>query len=74
MSQTEKTVITIETIQRTTIRSRQGARTGRSERCAANAPSHAAHQHPVHEIPQIEKADEDNGPETERVIIVRLNS
>lgn len=62
----KKTVITIETFQRTTIRSRKTAKTARCERCAAEAPSEAAaHQQIVRDVLQLAEAGEIDSLETE---------
>ena len=63
----KKTIITIETFQRTTIRSRQGAKTARCERCAAEAPSKAAaqSQQAVKEIFRLAETGETDYSETE---------
>jgi hypothetical protein len=63
----KKTVITIETFQRTTIRSRKTAKIVRCERCAAaDAPSEAAaHPEFVREVLPLSEAGTIDESETE---------
>jgi hypothetical protein len=64
---TERTVITIETFQRTTIRSRQGAKIARCERCAAaQTPGEAAaRQQIVNDVLRLAEAGEIDTLETD---------
>ncbi|MEO7674621.1 MAG: hypothetical protein ABIU09_11160 [Pyrinomonadaceae bacterium] len=74
-NRTEKTVITIETFQRTTIRSRKAARFVRCERCAAQAPSEdAAHQQIVRQILWLSGAGEIDSSETDNEKEERIRS
>ena len=63
----KKTVITIETFQRTTIRSRKAARSVRCDQCAAEAPSkNAAHLQIAvrEETCEIDIAEDESHPDT----------